>query len=157
MKTNKPLFLSLSFSLVLGLTACSDESWSRGQAPSVSTLIQSANQRLSKTIDRDPAGRPELGSISKNIQASMVAALDVAKRRGPHRELSDKLTQAQKHLLKLEDMLTPGSKPAYGELSGQLRTTLADNASGRRITYARLGLLTARTLSFLADELNIPL
>ena len=66
------------------------------------------------------------------------------------------LVTTRGHFMDMEGKLSIGSRAAFGELSGQLRVFIAAASEGESVDSSALGLFTARTLFFLANELSVP-
>lgn len=142
--------------LLVGQAACTDYWWERGQPPGVGDLIARSEVRLEEARARRESERSELVQPSRELEASLKAAVGVIKANGSVDKVAIELEKSRATFLALEPLLSVESRAAYGELAGQLRVFLEQAKSGGRIEYAGLGTFSARTLSFLAAELHAP-
>lgn len=136
------LFLALSF------VGCSEYWWSRGQAPSVESLVNRASERLSSNAAR----RPDVYPSFKKVQEALISAYEGESRQ----KVVANLDRADEAFSELGRKLSYGSRPAYGELSGQLRALRTQVSEQEKVEKSTIGLFTARTLFFFADELTVP-
>ena len=136
----------LAFVCILLTSGCTEYWRTRGQAPSVEALVERAQDRLS-TAEKS-SDREKIKQTAKDLEKNLVAAY----RGKDSSEIKQQLAQASESFATLEGKLSYGSRPAYGELSGQLRAL----ANAEKAKRPAVGLFAARTLFFLADELSVP-
>ena len=155
----RPSFLA--FSLLLGFTALplvgcdTGYWWSRGQPPSVETLLDRSQTKLANATKAPTNNNQKLTVGAAEIKKSLTGALNAAKdgpRHSPN--VARHLKSARAAFLSLEGHLSPGSRPPYGELSGQLRSFITHAEKGK-VDGSALGLFAARTFFFLSDELTL--
>jgi len=148
---NKKILLASA--ILLSTTACSEYWWSRGQPPSTSELFERKQISLEQSIQKDPFKR----SIVIKHSEVLSSALDQAVKSFGSKDAFDKaLNISQEQFIALEGKVSIGSRAAFGELSGQLRTFAQANEKGSKIDKAAFTLFSARTLSFLASEISVP-
>ena len=153
MNLNRNLSISL-FSILLIATGCNNDAWTRGQPPSVETMVTRAKSTLSENINARKSKRPEISQVAENIEVSLLKAYELSK--GPQRsDILAPLLKSQQDLLSLEGKLSLGSRPAYGELSKQLQEFIRKVQDGEQVSNAGLGLYFSRVLLFLSDELLV--
>lgn len=129
--------------------------WSRGQAPSVDTLLAKSSAQLDEAKAKFGQARAALRDPATGVQNSLegaVAALSVGNRDQALKELES----ARNGFMLLEGKLSVGSRATYGELSGQLRGIFSAAAAGAPVDRSTVGLLAARTMFFLANEFSVP-
>lgn len=150
------LFLILC--LIVSTTACSEYWWTRGQPPSIETLVERSHERFNETLAKRGSFRPSLAKISSDLEKSLGTTYHaVQPQASAHNiDLVQELEHGRNLLLDLEPELSIGSRAAYGELSGQMRTFLARVAEGKSLSPEIFGLFNARICFFLANELEVP-
>lgn len=150
---------TLRYSLVLvlllatGLSGCTEYWWQRGQPPGVEKLLKRSQERLASSLTSGATQRPDVAPVAEQIQTSLNAALSAVAK---GEDAKGHLSGAADAFLALEGKLSPGSRPAYGELSGQLRVFNAGAPGSPEDVSAALGLFAARTFFFLSNELTVP-
>lgn len=152
----RKIITPLLVAFLLLLSGCSEYWWTRGQPPSVATLLSRSQSKLEAARSARAGVREEVAQISTSLEKALLQAVEAVEKDGSKRDLAVSLTSAREAMMDLEGKLSIGSRAAYGELSGQLRRFLQVLAAGGDIEYAPFGLYTARTLSFLANELTVP-
>ena len=151
MKPSRNLLLICPFLVsVLCLTACTEYWWTRGQPPAVSTLYARAKSQLNLAHNENPYNRGPVIKISSQLQSSLSRALN-SLHKG---EISEKaLSSSRQSFIEIERHLSMGSRPAYGELTGQFRVMTKDKEALSPLAFE---LFTARVYLFLASELSVP-
>lgn len=147
---------SILGAVMFGATGCSEYWWTRGQTPSVKTLVTRAESDFENAKSRFSTTRPDLFPAAAEIRDALTGALAIAERGGGTRQVATLVEACINDFVQLEGKLSIGSRAAFGELSGQLRVIATNATEGKDIEYAPLGLFTARTLFFLANELSVP-
>lgn len=160
MSPRRSLFILIILSLI-SLSACSEYWWTRGQPPSVESLVSRANDRLERALASNSESRAQLAPLAKDIKTELLSAFQILAFDSNLRENSQliaHLEKAREDFINLEGKLSFGSRPAYGELSGQFRafegTISPDDRS--KLSFSSFGLFVSRTLFFLANELSVP-
>ena len=137
------------------LTGCTEYWWQRGQPPSVKTLINRATIDLQTAIATKK--RPELVSLAQSLESCLkqAAAESAGPDTAPSPKLTESLSQCKQGFVSLEEQLTVTNRAPYAELAGQLRVFVDATAKGEKPDPSAVGLFTARTLFFLASELEL--
>jgi hypothetical protein len=151
--TKKSIALGL---LLVSTTACSEYWWTRGQPPSSQELFERKSLALIEAQKMDTYKRSDLVEISELVHSSLEKAINA--RSNKPGELQGALQETAQHFLSLEGKLSIGSRAAFGELNGQLRSFLNQaSATGTTgVNKPALVLFSARTLSLLSNELSVP-
>lgn len=146
------------FSLVLlvGLFGCNESWWTRGQPPSVKTLIERSESRFDEAVLSYGSKREDILDLANNLKSNLIAASVAASKGAPKAELLAPLKKAEENMIAVENSLSIGSRAAYGELSGQLRVFVNTMEKGGEINGDSVGLYVSRVLFFLANELSVP-
>ena len=131
----------------LVLASCTDYWWSRGQAPSVEELLSRSDKKLNAVLENN--SRKDISNFADIIKKSLLQAVE-----NKDQTLSA-LESAEETFYNLEGKLSYGSRPAYGELAGQLRTFIKQAKKGE-VSEKGLGLYTSRVMDFLTNELSSP-
>ncbi len=142
----------------LGLSACNEYWRTRGQPPSVQTLIERSQTRLSEAREQNETNRTELSLLSKKLEKSLLAVaknLETSEASEDGRLLNS-LSEASEHFMALEGKVSIGSRAALGELAGQMRAFSETASKGDALAPKAFGLFSARTMFFLANELSVP-
>lgn len=139
--------------ILLSNTACSEYWWTRGQPPSTSELFERKQITLVEAIQKDPYNREIVIKHSELLSSALEKAVSSF---GSKEAFTTALGNSQKQFISLEGKLSIGSRAAFGELSGQLRSFLQKNDEGEQIDKSAFTLFSARTLSFLASEISVP-
>ncbi|MFN8389527.1 MAG: hypothetical protein U0136_04485 [Bdellovibrionota bacterium] len=136
------------------------EWWSRGRPKSVDQLLTTSEQQLDAAAQADKYGRKELLPLAKNIRESLASVQSKLSSAPSKDAVQAELAKTVNAMLPLEGKLSIGSRAAYGELSGELRSFVSQVESGQNISdpafAAAFNLYTARTFFFLANELSVP-
>lgn len=151
-RTRFPLLFILVFT-VFSFSACTDYWWSRGQPPSVAQLYSRAEAKLNTALVEEKARRKDIFKQVTSIKANLGQAYSLAKQ-NKNSAVSSQLEIVLNSFYDLEEKLSYGSRPAYGELSGQLRTIKNSLQFNKKLNVSALGLFTARTFFLLADEMR---
>ena len=155
----KKLILATSlFSIALTLSCSKSETeywWTRGQPPAPSALADKMQTRLEAAEELGSQSRSPLKSISKDIRQSLAAISKDLLKQSVDPSIREHLSQAEQLFLQLDGKLTYPSRPAYGELAGQLRSYSDKLDRNEQISREAFELFVARTFSFLADELEV--
>ena len=138
------------------LCGCTEYWWQRGQPRSVGQLVTAANEKLSSAVATGRASRADVVDIAEAIQKQLTTAVNGYKSSNAAQSLRGQMTGLEESFMQLEGKLSIGSRAAYGELSGQLRSLSKAVTAGEAPTFAAFGTFAARTLSFLANELSVP-
>lgn len=156
-RPGKPFTIVLvTFFLLLSFTGCSDYWWQRGQPPSVSTLLSRSHENFRLAKEKYSASRPDVIQQFSALDSALERLTKLAQQGTPSAQLKAEYDSLEQEFMKLEGKLSLGSRPALGELSGQLRTLAEENARNNRATFSTFGLFAARTRNFLASELSVP-
>lgn len=146
--TNIAKFILLGLILIT-TASCSDYWWTRGQAPSPKDLYSRSESKLKTAINDNSQGKPEISEVSKGLITSLSTVVEQG---------SDKSYTAIANSIELfgnlEGNLSYGSRPAYGELSGQLRA-FASQAKEKRLSKEAFLLYSSRVFDFLSNELSV--
>ena len=142
--------------LALSWSGCTEYWWTRGQPPSVSEMIAKAQTKLTATRKKYGTHREKVGAASEQIELSLHQAVVLVQGKGTTAEVAEQLSVAEQAFIELDTNVSMGSRAALGELSGQLRRLSKNVNSGTMPEFTNIGLFTARTLSFLASELEMP-
>ncbi len=141
------------------LPGCSEDWWTRGQPPSVDTLINRSQGRLKAAISSRRSERGRAAELSANIEEALSSAIQAAKE-GKNTVTVASLEKAKSAFVDIESQLSIGSRPAYAELSGELRrlvsVTTSGTAQAQAPAFRVVGLFVARTFFFLENELTMP-
>ena len=136
---------------------CTEYWWSRGKAPSVHKLVERAELRLNQRVSEQSTVRPNVAKLGTQIRTQMTGILETLKQdSSPDESLSAAFNELRASFIKLEEKLSIGSRAAYGELSGQLRSWHDKLKNSEPVSQEAFGMFTARTLFFLANELEVP-
>jgi hypothetical protein len=91
--------------------------------------------------------------VVNEIESSLTSSL-ASLEKGSPADTAAALEKAKRAFMQLEGKLSIGSRASYGELSGQLRV-LASAENAKQPDPSSLGLFTARTYFFLANEFSM--
>ena len=151
------LLLSSSFLSIIFCASCTDYWWSRGQPPSVEQLQAISLERLAQAQNEFAESRPKVFALATELKKSLEEAVALSNQESNDEKIVEVLSRAETSLIKLDGKVTPGSLPALGELSGQLRVFTGAARKGDLPNKDALGLFASRCYSFLANELSVPL
>jgi hypothetical protein len=141
----------------LTMTAgCTEYWWQRGQPPAVATLLTRSKQKLDDSLTQYRAARPQVATVAAELEKNMNQALALADKNAASAEVLPHLKQVRGHMMSLEGKLSWGSRPAHGELNGELRSFVDQAERGEQVSKSALGLYSARVYTFLANELSVP-
>lgn len=152
-RVGRLVLLSIVALSLTGVTGCSEYWWTRGQPPSVETLIGRSQERLETALTTHAAARSDIAPSARELQQSLLDAVNTIKNGDP---ADAALARCREHFMALENRLSVGSRAPYGELAGQLRAFANSSQAGTNLEYHSFGLFAARTLFFLANELSVP-
>jgi len=135
------------------LAGCSKDWWTRGQPPSVDTLVSRSHLELIELRKQNKNTRETVAKASTRIEQALLKAFEISKNGGNNSQSKQYLEAATTSFIALEGKLSIGSRAAYGELAGQLR-----NFVGSKTTPSpeAIGLFSARMFFFLGNELTVP-
>lgn len=134
--------------------------WSRGQPPAPSKVLDRSITRLNDELTRTP--RSELQPLATQIKEELLRAANALKGesslspKADAPSFVDALEKTSAQFQALEGKLSWGSRPPYGELSGQLRALTEDARKGVNIDAPAFEIFAAHTAFFLANELTVP-
>ena len=154
--------IKIAFFLILtSLTTGCDTGywWSRGQPSGVSELIQRSSERLAESVATHGPARENLSGIAVHTSKALEKALqNIGSGAGGNQlvQLSSELKIARDSFMKMEGLISIGSRAAFSELSGQLRKFTNSAKEGQAVNPEAFGLFHARTQFFLARELMVP-
>ena len=135
------------------------EWWTRGQPKSPEQQLNASRENLHATLKDFQAKRPELAPLATQIEQALLAAYSGLSGSAGSNSVLPQLEKAAEAMLNMEGKLSVGSRAAYGELCGQLRTfeqrVQGGSTADPHFRHA-FGTYAARTLSFLANELSMP-
>ena len=159
---NIPLILAILF--VSGLTGCTEYWWSRGQPPGVSKLLSNAENNFKGTYKKRSGKRSDIASSALKIKDSLLKSINSMKDSSGTQailDLKSSLSLTKAEFIIIEDNLSPTSRPAFGELAGQLRkftdsSFIDDSKFNNKSNQKTFELFAARTIFFLARELESP-
>jgi hypothetical protein len=140
--------------MVLSLSACDVEYWwSRGKPPSSDKLVSVSQQQLENAI-KDPT-RPEIVEEFKKLHSKFQETNAALAQGIGGDKFKQSLAGLREGLINLEGKLSYGSRPAYGELMGQMDgfEQLANQLG--TVDRSVFSLYTARVYFFLANELTV--
>lgn len=140
----------------LSSTGCTEYWWTRGQPPSVSEMIARAQTKLTASRKKHGTHREKVGAASEQIELSLHQAVVLVQGTGTTADVAEQLSVTEQAFIELDTNVSVGSRAALGELSGQLRNLSKNVNNGTMPEFTNIGLFTARTLSFLASELEMP-
>ena len=150
MKKLLNIFVTLA---IFSLSSCTEYWWTRGQPPSVSELLSQSQSRLENAISTSDSANATV-KMSKDIENGLLKVVSSLEEKNSVSEVRSSLYSLANNFYALDGNLTMGSRAAYGELSGQLRSFVSKIENGSVPSPQTFGLFTARTLNFLASELN---
>ena len=168
---SRTLVIILASCAILFLSACEGKWWDhvpgyggywwqRGQPKSVTQLLDGSQAKLNAALDSFKSTRPEIAPIVKDLQGSLLKVKGQLAAKPQQANVAAELVKSEELMMGLEGKLSVGSRAAYGELAAQLRSFSDRVNSGQQLNDAAFnstfGLFTARTLSFLANELSVP-
>ena len=136
------------------LAGCTDYWWHRSQPPSVATLMTRAEAKLATSLESASADRQETAALAKQISANLRQTYDTLAH-GAHSLPADKLAPIEEALVNLDGKIGVTSRAPYAELCGQFRGFRNAASAGQPLEAAPFGLFAARTISFLASDLNL--
>jgi hypothetical protein len=139
--------------LLINLSACSEYWWTRGQPPATSTIYSRAEARFDSVVGESKTNVPELTNLALSIKKSLDDVVGNSPKNS--KAISEALNRTTNDFIKLDNNISYGSRPAYGELSGQLRSLNRIVQSGEMPKSYQLNLFAARSLFFLSDELSV--
>lgn len=137
-------------------TGCSEYWWQRGQPPSVSTLLARSNDRFASAKQDYADARKDIVPAFTELNQNLDGVVELISKKAGGPALTPRFESLAQSFLALEGKLSPGSRPAYGELSGQLRAFMEDSSANKPLSFPPFGLFAARTKSFMASELSVP-
>lgn len=154
--THRSLTLSCLLLVALPASGCTDYWWQRGQPPSVKTLMSRATTDLETAIAAKKRSA-DLVQLAKTIESctKQAAVESGAAGNSPSTKLSEALGQCKQGFVSLEDHISVTNRAPYAELSGQLRVFVDASSKGEKLDPSAVGLFAARTLFFLASELEL--
>ncbi|MBL7662042.1 hypothetical protein JNK13_04735 [bacterium] len=151
------LHISLIIAFLTTLASCDTNYWwSRGQAPSVDTLLKRNYDQFSSALSNTSYKTNPLIPLAKQVELAMTNLFSSLQSEADAKTLSSKMDQVLDAYMNLEGKLSPGSQPPYGELSSQLRSMSDKLLRGEKVSAATFGLFVARSYKFLASELSLP-
>lgn len=137
--------------------------WQRGQPKSTAQLLEISRGKLIANLSAFSTARPDIAPDAEAIQTSLTSAYDVLSgvhSGGKKGDVSTQLAKTEERFIEIEAKLSIGSRPAYGELAGQLRVFSQKLRGGQDVSdegfREAFGLYTSRVLAFLANELSVP-
>jgi len=141
---------------ILSLSACDSYWWTRGQPPAPSELVKRAAESFDAELAKNQQSRAELASKAKDLKLLLVTIADQSGKAGTSRVLVSSLRDASQKFLGIEDSLSIESRPAFAELSGQLRRLTADVEKSSSVDAAVVETFVSRSLFLLSNELTVP-
>lgn len=156
MQVKKSLLITAAIFCCTVSAGCTEYWWTRGQPPSVAELMARSQKKLSDSRARYGVKRAEVGAISEQVELSLQQAVALVRSDAATKDIAEQLSVAEQAFIQLDPIVSVGSRAALGELSGQLRAMNASVNRGVLPEYKSIGLFTARTMSFLANELVMP-
>jgi hypothetical protein len=163
--------LALSFLTLFCLSACNGKWWhnipgyngfwwNRGQPKSVAELLSNSQDKLTAALKNSESSRAELVPLARGLEQQLLDTRNKLLSSGTQQDMQTELTKTEHAMMTLEGKLSVGSRAAYGELAGELRTFSEKVQAGQQLDdpdfRSAFSLYTARTLSFLANELSVP-
>lgn len=136
------------------------EWWTRGQPRSPEELLSASRESLKTALNDHQAQRPEIAPSASQIESALTLAYSSITKGDQSPAVLAELEKATNALLSLEGKLSVGSRAAYGELCGQLRSFEQRVQEGSELKTedfrSAFGTYAARTLTFLSVELQMP-
>jgi hypothetical protein len=157
MKTTvlSPLVATLLTLIVLGLSGCDvDYWWSRGKPPTSEKLLSLSHSKLDDILTSTV--RSEVKGDVARLEKLLVDTHSGLKQGVAGDKLKGNLAAIRDSLYGLEGRLSYGSRPAYGELVGQLRGFEDIAKENGTVDTNVFTLYSARVFFFLSDELGVP-
>ena len=142
--------------LTTSLTGCTREWWTRGQPPAISEIVSRAETRLNEAIATNATKRQDFVPLAKDLHQALLGGMGTVREGLPAAQVMTSLVDCRNSFIKLEHNLSPGSRAAYGELSGQMREFERIAREGQALSSHSFELFSARTMFFLASELSVP-
>ncbi len=134
--------------------------WQRGQPKSVAQLLDISKGKLGESLSSHASARSDIAANAEGIQTALTGAYERVLAGGKKEDVASQLGKVEDNFIDIEAKLSIGSRAAYGELAGQLRTFSERLRSGQDIGdegfREAFGLYTSRVLAFLANELSVP-
>lgn len=126
--------------------------WNRGQTPAPDTLLKRANEQFESTFHLRAAERH---AVARSFVSGVSVLNNAVKAHRDGKRPSAELARLRTIFLELEGNLAYGSRPAFGELSGQLRV-LIERVRAKEDLGPELELFAARTIFLWSSDLNSP-
>ena len=139
--------------ILLSSSACTEYWWSRGQPPSPKERFSRQETNLAAALEESKSSKPELANSAARISALLSEIVNRQEKR--QTETYTLLDALAVDFMKLEGKLSYTSRPAYGELSSQIRAFQSNLREGGGFADNAFKLFAARACSFLASELRI--
>lgn len=130
--------------------------WSRGQTKSPEQLFDYAGAKLTTARETFGEKRPEIRIMADAVETHLKLALESAGTTPAAPELGQLFETLTNDFIALGSKVSIGSRAAYGELAGQLRSFSKQLSAEKSVDAKSFELFAARTLSFLASELSVP-
>jgi len=157
MKTTalSPLLFTILTLCLTCLTGCDvDYWWSRGKPPTSEKLLSLSNSKLDDQLVA--TSRAEVKDDVAKLRKHLVDTHSGLTQGVAGDKLKGSLGAIRDSLYGLEGRLSFGSRPAYGELLGQLRGFEEIARESGTVDTNVFTLYSARVLFFLSDELGVP-
>ena len=140
----------------LSLSACDSYWWTRGQPPAPSDLVKRASDSFDAELAKNAQARSDFAPKAKELKALLVTIAQQSSHRDAAEQIVPTLREASQTFLGIEDSLSIGSRPAFAELSGQLRRLTADVEKTSSVEATVVETFVSRSLFLLSNELTVP-
>ena len=143
----------------LSLSGCDSYWWTRGQPPATGELVQRATAAFDDHLQNAEKSRPDLVSAAKDARGALLAlaqAVRTASANGKAAVDPAAIEAVNQKLVPIEHSLSIGSRPAFAELSGQIRHLSQQANEGQALSAPAVETVVSRTLFLLANELTGP-
>lgn len=136
------------------LSSCSDYWWNRGQPESSATLLAKSQDRYASAATAHANKRPDIAADFNSLQKKLLSAVTSVNKNDSSK--AQNLNDVKNSFIALEGKLSVGSRAAYGELSGQLRSFVEKTEKGEDVQASAFSLFAARTIFFMSREIATP-
>ena len=129
--------------------------WERGQPRSPQNQLVLAEDRLNKSLSKNGAGRKDVEASFNELTKTLDATVSDVSSNKPTDQIEAHLLTLEKQYLAVSGKLSIGSRPAFAELSSQLRSIHDSYAGGTPVDVEAVKLYAARTKMLMASELKM--
>lgn len=130
--------------------------WTRGQPRSPEKQLVLAEERLTESLAKNATGRGDVTPAFKEMTGMLDTILSDINKNKPADQIALNLQTLEQKYLGVSGKLSIGSRPAFAELSSQLRAMVVSYESDAPPSPEAATLYVARTKMLLANELAMP-